>query len=215
VSAVAGWRVERRQGSAGELHVLGWPAPLEPTVWLLDWRRPALVLGSTQRPDSVDLVALETEGVELVQRRSGGGAVFLEPGSSVWIDLFIPRDEPRWDDDVTRSFFWVGEAWVGALAELGLAAEVHRGGLVRTEQSDRVCFAGLGPGEVTVGGIKAVGLSQRRTRAGARFQCVVYRSWDPTLLGAIAGVVPDELPPVATVASTRAAIEAAFFRHLA
>jgi hypothetical protein len=32
---------------------------------------------------------------------------------------------------------------------------------------------------VTIGGAKAVGISQRRTRAGARFQCAVHRRWDP------------------------------------
>lgn len=41
-----------------------------------------------------------------------------------------------------------------------------------------VCFAGLAPGEVTVDGAKVVGISQRRTRAGARFQCSVPRVWD-------------------------------------
>ena len=37
-----------------------------------------------------------------------------------------------------------------------------------------VCFAGVGPGEVLAGGRKLVGISQRRTRAGARFQCAVH-----------------------------------------
>ncbi|HEX2382259.1 MAG TPA: hypothetical protein VHI95_06460, partial [Acidimicrobiales bacterium] len=49
-------------------------------------------------------------------------------------------------------------------------------------ESGRACFAGLGPGEVTIGGRKAVGISQRRTRAGARFQCVAYERWDPSQL---------------------------------
>jgi hypothetical protein len=41
-----------------------------------------------------------------------------------------------------------------------------------------VCFGGTGPGEVVVGGAKVVGLSQRRTRDGARFQCSVPLAWD-------------------------------------
>jgi hypothetical protein len=50
-----------------------------------------------------------------------------------------------------------------------------------------VCFAGLGPGEVTagLGGAKVVGISQRRTRAGARFQCAVPLAWDPGRLAAL------------------------------
>jgi hypothetical protein len=41
-----------------------------------------------------------------------------------------------------------------------------------------VCFAGLAAGEVIVDGAKVVGISQRRTRAGARFQCSVPLRWD-------------------------------------
>ena len=41
-----------------------------------------------------------------------------------------------------------------------------------------VCFAGLAAGEVTVGGAKVVGISQRRTRAGGRFQCSVPLQWN-------------------------------------
>jgi ABC-type uncharacterized transport system fused permease/ATPase subunit len=62
---------------------------------------------------------------------------------------------------------------------------VHTAGLVRTRWSPLVCFAGLGPGVVVVGGRKLVGLSQRRSRAGARFQCVLLRRWDPAELLAL------------------------------
>lgn len=39
------------------------------------------------------------------------------------------------------------------------------------------CWHGLG--EVLSGGRKVVGISQRRNRDGARFQCVLYRQWRP------------------------------------
>lgn len=53
--------------------------------------------------------------------------------------------------------------------------------------SDRVagrvaCFAALGPGELSVDGRKVLGISQRRTRFGARFQCIAYSRWEPELL---------------------------------
>jgi hypothetical protein len=76
----------------------------------------------------------------------------------------------------------LGEAWAESLDAIGLAAEVHTGPPVRTDWSGAVCFGGLGPGEVTIGGRKAVGLSQRRTRAGARFQCLALAEWDPSTL---------------------------------
>ena len=212
---VGDWQVERRHGSAADLHALDWPDPLVRTVWILDVDAPALVLGSTQATDDIDLEQLSRSGFELARRRSGGGAVLLEPDGSVWIDVFIPRGDPRWHDDLRRSFTWLGQAWVASLIDLGMqTGMVHDGGLVGGQCGRQVCFAGIGPGEVTIGGVKVVGLSQRRTRVGARFQCVVYRAYDPAPVAALPDVVPSELPPVLVVDRPAAAIESALLRHL-
>ena len=40
------------------------------------------------------------------------------------------------------------------------------------------CFAGAGSGEVMVGERKVVGISQRRTRDAARFQCACVLHWN-------------------------------------
>ena len=97
----------------------------------------------------------------------------IAPGAQVWVDVWLPRDDALWDDDVVRSSSWLGRAWCVALEELGVGhLEVHEGRLARTEMSDLVCFAGLGPGEVTCRGRKLVGISQRRVKQGARFQTV-------------------------------------------
>ena len=42
-------------------------------------------------------------GVEVVRRRSGGGAVLLLPGEFVWLDLVIPAGDPLWLDDVGQA----------------------------------------------------------------------------------------------------------------
>jgi lipoate-protein ligase A len=152
-------------------------------VWWLTVDRPALVLGSTQRPDVADLAAVAASGVELVRRRSGGGAVLLMPGEVMWADVVVPAGDPLWDDDVGRATHWLGAAWAEALRACGVpGAEVHHGPMRRDRLSSLVCFAGLGPGEVLVGGRKAVGISQRRTKEWARFQCAAYRHWDPAAL---------------------------------
>ena len=109
--------------------------------------------------------------------------MLVEPGAVVWVDVVIPRADPLWDDDVGRAFEWLGDAWAAALVGLGVSgAEVHRGGIVSSPWSSKVCFAGLGPGEVTAYGRKVVGMAQRRIRHGALFQCAVPLTWEPRRL---------------------------------
>ena len=190
-----GWRFERCTGRAGPLHDRALPGTPARTVSVLQVERPALVLGSAQSDADADPAACRAAGVEVVRRHSGGGAVLVDPESVLWVDVVLPAGDPLWDGDVGRSFGWLGDAWAAALGAVVPAAAigVHRGTLVAGEWSRRACFAGLGPGEVTVDGRKAVGLSQRRTRAGARFQCAVHVAGDggarPVDLGAVADLL--------------------------
>jgi lipoate-protein ligase A len=172
------WAVERITGSAAALHgreALGDP---HRRITVLDVDAPAIVLGSTQRVDVVDTTAAARRDVEVVRRRTGGGAVYLEPGSHVWIDVVIPVNDPLWRDDVATAFGWLGDAWASAIRDRGVIGEVHRAAVCHSILGRLVCFAGLGFGEVTVDGRKAVGLAQRRTRDGAWFQGAVLRRWD-------------------------------------
>lgn len=171
----------RLTGTVAELHArdpFSGPAAsestvTEPTVWWCDFDDAALVLGSAQREDVLDREALALDGIAVVRRRSGGGAVLLQPGAVAWIDVVVPAGAPGWPDDVRGSMVAAGEAWCRALDVPDLT--VHRGGMVITPWSPLVCFAGLGPGEVVApGGAKLVGLSQRRTRHGARIQGLVH-----------------------------------------
>lgn len=220
------WEVVRARGPAAAFHARPLEAPLARAVHLWEVERPALVLGSAQREDVVDLEACAAAGVEVVRRRSGGGAVLLDPGQVAWVDVELPRDDPLWVDDVGRAAWWLGERWGAALADLGVPdPHVHRGGLAATPWSPLVCFAGLGPGEVTAGrgGPKALGISQRRTRAGARFQCAVPLTWDVARLARLlrldgaarAALVDDLATAVAAVAASPPDVADAFLTSLA
>ncbi|UDY35968.1 lipoyl protein ligase domain-containing protein [Dermatobacter hominis] len=185
------WRVEDRAGTAQELHDAAASETVDGRAVVVQHvAAPALVLGSTQDLADVDADRLAAAGVELARRRSGGGAVLLHPDDHVWVDLVVPAGDPLWDVDVERAAWWVGDAWVRAL---GLAddaagrAVVHRTGVTDREAGRVACFAALGPGEVELDGRKVLGVSQRRTRSGARFQCVAYRRWDPELLLSLLG----------------------------
>ncbi|HXB38179.1 MAG TPA: hypothetical protein VNU75_10760 [Acidimicrobiales bacterium] len=145
---------------------------------------PTLVLGSTQPADLVSPAALRDRSVELVRRRGGGGAVYLEPGSHLWIDAWIPRDDVLWAHDVSVAAEWVGQWWVEALVGVGVGIggqgvlSVQTGRSVPGPLGDLVCFAGRGPGEVFVDDRKIVGVSQWRSREGALFSSCAYVEWD-------------------------------------
>ncbi len=154
-----------------------------------------LVLGSTQDAAVVDAEAAARLGVEVTRRRSGGGAVLLEPAGSLWVDVEVPRLNRQWDADVGRSFLWLGRAWAEALAavEVGVGADVavHDGRPISSNWSRLVCFAGLGSGEVSIGGVKVLGMAQRRTRDGATFGCLLYARWEPDRLLAVLALDDD------------------------
>lgn len=188
---MTGWAVARRRGAPGELHAPGVPDPARRLVEVCEADTPALVLGSAQPLETVDLDACAAAGIAVVRRRSGGGAVLVEPGGLVWVDVVVPRGDRLWDDDVGRAFAWLGDTWVAALAGLGVEGRAHRGPMRTSRWSRAVCFAGVGPGEVLLpDGRKAVGISQRRTRAGARFQCAALLRWDAPRLASLLALDP-------------------------
>ncbi|MDQ1394881.1 MAG: lipoate---protein ligase [Acidimicrobiaceae bacterium] len=218
------WLLDRARGPAGSLHDRVVAAARSVTVCEVE--RPAVVLGRAQPAEDVDVARASARGVEVARRRSGGGAVLLVPGRVVWIDVVVPAGDRLWLDDVGHAFWWLGEVWAETLRSLGVPAPaVHRGGLRAAPWSAKVCFAGLGPGEVSVGEAKVVGVSQRRTRDAALFQCGCLLEWDPApLLDVLA--LSDEERAAAAVALTGAglgiggggvdseAVEAAFIAAL-
>ena len=175
---VSDWRVEHWEGPAGEFHGLD-PEPVR-AVRSVRVSNPVIVLGSTQPSGDIDAAVATRLGIEVARRRSGGGAVYLHPDHSTWVDITIPRDDDLWVDDVGSSMRWVGDAFASVLGPaLAAGAPVVHDGQFRAGALARAyCFAGLAPGEVTVGGAKLVGISQRRGRHGARMQCVVYHHID-------------------------------------
>jgi lipoate-protein ligase A len=165
-------------GTASDFHSKDLPA--ERALWLCSAEKPALILGSTQDESDVRVDVAVGSGIEIVRRRSGGGAVYVAPDESVWMDITISREDPLWQDDVSASMLWLGDAFVQAL-QPWVHAETFRGTFHNGDVGRAVCFASAAPGEVFVGDNKLVGISQRRNREGARFQCVLYRQWNPLI----------------------------------
>jgi lipoate---protein ligase len=141
---------------------------------------PTLVLGSTQPAELISRDRVNARGVEVVRRRGGGGSVYLGPGGFLWIDAWIPRDDPLWHGDVSAAAAWAGAWWVESLISVGLDdLVIHVGRSRPGELGELVCFAGRGPGEVFHQGRKVMGLSQWRSREGSLFSMCAYARWDP------------------------------------
>jgi lipoate-protein ligase A len=163
-------------GTAADFHAM--ELPYERALWWCNVETPTVILGSTQSVDDVNQNSADESGVLVSRRRSGGGAVFVHPSDTVWIDITISRDDPLWKDDVAESMLWLGEFFVEALSPW-VQANVYRDSFSTGVDGRVVCFSSSSPGEVFVGTNKLVGISQRRGREGARFQCVLYRHWRP------------------------------------
>jgi lipoate-protein ligase A len=62
-----------------------------PTLRFWAWAAPAVIIGRFQSyRNEVDPFAAEQMGVSVVRRMSGGGAMFVQPGSTITYSLYLP-----------------------------------------------------------------------------------------------------------------------------
>ncbi|MFC3061092.1 lipoate--protein ligase family protein [Paenirhodobacter populi] len=93
-----------------------------PTLRFWEWERPAIIIGNFQSlRNEVDQEATARFGVQVVRRVTGGGAMFVEPGSTITYSLYAPADLVA-DMDFAASYAFL-DAWVlKALNDLGIDA---------------------------------------------------------------------------------------------
>jgi lipoate-protein ligase A len=93
-----------------------------PTLRFWEWERPAIIIGAFQSlRNEVDLEAATEHGVQTVRRVTGGGAMFVEPGSAVTYSLYAPGELVR-DMNFADSYAFL-DAWVlQALISMGIDA---------------------------------------------------------------------------------------------
>ena len=106
---MSSFRLERVVTTPAEFHGRDLLATMTtPAVIVVETIRDALVLGSAQSLDVVDVQAAAVAGVEVVRRRSGGGAVLVQRGEMTWFDVVVPAGAGAVPDDVTASMRWLG-----------------------------------------------------------------------------------------------------------
>lgn len=132
------------------------------------WARPTLSLGRAEPyPSGWDARAVESAGIEVVRRPTGGDAVLHDHELTFAVAASLPGPwalRPRGFADL------VAEAVADALQGLALPAErigAAAGRAAPGRPGDRPCFARPSPGEVRVGDYKVAGIASRFTRGGA------------------------------------------------
>ncbi|WP_242612511.1 lipoate--protein ligase family protein [Corticibacter populi] len=93
-----------------------------PTLRFWEWQSPAIILGTFQSlMNEVDLPAAERLGVEVVRRITGGGAMFVEPGSAVTYSLYAPGELVK-GMSFAESYAFLDQWVLQALQSLGIDA---------------------------------------------------------------------------------------------
>jgi lipoate-protein ligase A len=142
-----------------------------PSAAMWSYSSVSLVLGRSQKPSAAMLERAGEEGIDVVVRASGGGAVIAGP----WMcshTVLLPPDHALVRMSLPRSYEVIGEAWQRALGRFGIQTSVVSRVAAGTESAGDakrwVCFAGLSYGElVGPANRKIVGLAQVRRRNGA------------------------------------------------
>ena len=94
----------------------------EPTLRVWEWASAAVVIGSFQSlRNEVDMEAAARHGITVVRRISGGGAMFVAPGSTITYSLYLPASLVQGLSFVD-SYAFLDDWVIGALTDLGIAA---------------------------------------------------------------------------------------------
>jgi lipoate-protein ligase A len=150
------------------LNVLARPVD-RPRYHLWRYRDPALVLGGSQRIDSATQLRASEHGIDIVERRAGGGAVLAGPWM-LSLSVALPPDHPL-GTSLIGSYRWLGLAYVRALKRLGVDSRARPPDEIPPRRRDDplawACFGTFSPWEVASGdGRKLVGLAQVRRTNG-------------------------------------------------
>jgi lipoate-protein ligase A len=136
-----------------------------PTLRFYTWDPSAVSIGYFQGIEQeVDLAVCEEEGVDVIRRLTGGGAVFHDRDGEITYSLAIPNDYPGVPSKVLDSYGVLCEGLVLGFKALGLNAE----------------FKPIN--DILVGGKKISGNAQTRRFGGILQHGTLLRDVNPQLM---------------------------------
>ena len=137
-AALLRFSLEHTAGPARSLHDRAIPDPAHPTIWWHEVtdRRSCSARASPSRRSTRS--PAPRAGIDVVRRRSGGGAVLLVPGEVFWLDVIVPRQRDTSLDDVRASMCRIGSIVCDALVAAAPGLAERRRGAPRAARDDRV-----------------------------------------------------------------------------
>jgi len=144
----------------------------EPIARLYGWRPACVSIGRAQTEGDVDLAAARAQGIDVVRRATGGGAI-LHNEDEITYAIVVPLDHPGLPRDIAGSFGHLSAPVVQALQHLGLPAELES---VPDNTRETLCYVRRQGTNIVVGGRKISGGAQRRSdRAVLQHGTVIVR----------------------------------------
>ena len=93
-----------------------------PTIRFYKWKPSAVSIGYFQSlPDEVDAELCKKNGVDIVRRRTGGGAVYHDSNGEITYSVIAP--ESLFPKGITESYHLICGWIVNAMGKLGIASE--------------------------------------------------------------------------------------------
>ena len=160
-----GWRFLRVAGASGAENMARDVALMErarltgeAVFSIYDWGRPTLSLGRNQPAKGrYDLAELESRGIDIVRRPTGGRALLHWHEATYSVTGPIAENESLAD-----SYERINRILLRGLETLGAPAREFRGGPRTPSPGELPCFAAPAEGELVLGAEKLVGSAQIR-----------------------------------------------------
>jgi len=132
-----------------------------PTIRFYSWSPPAISLGSSQKPEEIDLLACQANGVDVVKRITGGRAVFHD--DELTYSLVAAEDNQRIAGSITESYHKIASGLYKGFKKLGADVEMARSPEKHAENST-ACFDAPSWYEIVWQGKKVAGSAQTRRK---------------------------------------------------
>ena len=149
-----------------------------PVLRLYGWRPPAVSLGRYQRTDCLDIEACQADGVDIVRRITGGGAIYHD-AELTYAVVCADSDGTGRPPAVAESYTRVNDIVIGMYRALGVDADYSKNIFAVAGAGTRpFCFSGNEEYDICAGGKKIGGNAQKRVRGAILQHGSIPRSLD-------------------------------------